>query len=211
MQLYTRLSNCSPPLGKVLRSIAKGRRLAKVRAANPEDCVRGAWSEVMSEVLPAQFQGKVAEVKLSQKARNRLLQSGAEKQEKGTEDHSTELQESERSPAEQLAKEREKGNLMPWDTADNPAGSTQKLSLLHTSASETHGSVHINTQGKETKRHDRARATWQFWPAEGNLVGGEPLFQVTRAPLQGHLPLATKGDLACSVLHLDCTGSKNFC
>lgn len=106
MQLYTRLSNCSPPLGKVLRSIAKGRRLAKVRAANPEDCVRGAWSEVMSEVLPARFQGKVAEVKLSQKARNWLLQSGAGKQEKGTEDHSTELQESERSPAEWLAKKR---------------------------------------------------------------------------------------------------------
>lgn len=31
MQLYTCLSNCNPPLGKGLRSIAKGRGLAKVR------------------------------------------------------------------------------------------------------------------------------------------------------------------------------------
>lgn len=60
------------------------------------------------EVLPVLFQEKVAEVKLSQNPRNRLLQSaGVGKQEKGTKDCSTELQESERyALAECLAKER---------------------------------------------------------------------------------------------------------
>lgn len=141
MQPYTCLSNCNPPLGKVLRSIAKGRRLAKEgnsRAANPGDCVRGAWSEVMSERCRQPCLLKAAKVKLNQNPRNWLLQSArAGRQEKGTEDCSTELQESERSPGQ---------NALPRQEERDTGKGTSRHRPKLTTRQEAHQSSHCCTE-----------------------------------------------------------------
>lgn len=43
-------------------------------------------------------------------------------------------------------------NLTSQARADDPAGSAGKLLLPHTSASEKHCRVRVNTQGRETKQ-----------------------------------------------------------
>ena len=113
MQLRTCLSNCNPLLGKVLRSIAKGRRLAKVR--EKQGCnfrglrkrcvVQGDVRGGAASPIPGEGSRGKTEPK---KHRKWLLQSaGAGKQEKGTNDRSTKLQESESSLAERLARKKE--------------------------------------------------------------------------------------------------------